>query len=29
MMSIVGLSASNPNTKRGILRIQIFWQLTR
>jgi hypothetical protein len=28
MMSIVGLSASNPNTKRGILRIQIFWQLT-
>jgi hypothetical protein len=29
MMSVVGLSASNPDTKRGILRTQIFWQLTR
>jgi hypothetical protein len=29
MMSIVGLSASNPDIKRGIQRTQIFWQLTR
>jgi hypothetical protein len=29
MMSIVGLSANNPDTKRGILHTQIFWQLTR
>jgi hypothetical protein len=28
MMSIVGLSANNPDTKRGIHHIQIFWQLT-
>jgi hypothetical protein len=25
----MGLSASNPNIKRGILHTQIFWQLTR
>jgi hypothetical protein len=25
----VGPSASNPDTKRGILHIQTFWQLTR
>jgi hypothetical protein len=29
MMSIVGLSTSNPTTKRGILRTRTFWQLTR
>jgi hypothetical protein len=29
MMRVVGLSANNPDTKRGILRTQIFWQLTR
>jgi hypothetical protein len=25
----VGPSASNPDTKRGILRTETFWQLTR
>jgi hypothetical protein len=29
MMSIVGPSASNPDTKKGILHTQTFWQLTR
>jgi hypothetical protein len=29
MMSVVGLSASNPDTKKGILHTQTFWQLTR
>jgi hypothetical protein len=29
MMSIVGLNASNLNTKRGIHRTQTFWQCTR
>jgi hypothetical protein len=29
MTSVVETSASNPDTKRGILRTQIFWQLTR
>jgi hypothetical protein len=28
MMSIVGLSATNPNMKRGILCTWIFWQHT-
>jgi hypothetical protein len=28
MMSVMGPSTSNPDTKRGILRTQIFWQLT-
>jgi hypothetical protein len=28
MTSVVELSASNPDSKRGILRTQIFWQLT-
>jgi hypothetical protein len=29
MMSVVGLSASNPDTKKGIFCTQTFWQLTR
>jgi hypothetical protein len=29
MMTVVGLSANNPDTKGGIRRIRIFWQLTR
>jgi hypothetical protein len=29
MMSIMGLSASNLDTKRGIIRTRTFWQLTR
>jgi hypothetical protein len=29
MMSVVGLSAGNPDIKSGILRTRIFWQLTR
>jgi hypothetical protein len=28
MMSVVGPSASDPDTKKGILRTQTFWQLT-
>jgi hypothetical protein len=28
-MNVGGLNASNPDTKRGILHTQIFWQLTR
>jgi hypothetical protein len=28
MMSVMGPSASNHGTKKGILRTQIFWQLT-
>jgi hypothetical protein len=28
-MSVVGPIANNPDTKRRILRTQIFWQLTR
>jgi hypothetical protein len=28
-MRIVGPSASNPATKKGILRTRTFWQLTR
>jgi hypothetical protein len=28
MMSIMGPNASNTDIKRGILRTQIFWQLT-
>jgi hypothetical protein len=29
MMSIVGLRASNPDVRRGILCTRLFWQLTR
>jgi hypothetical protein len=29
MMSIMGPRAINPDTKRGILHIRIFWRLTR
>jgi hypothetical protein len=29
LMGIVGLSASNLATKKGILHTQTFWQLTR
>jgi hypothetical protein len=28
MTSVMGLNASNLDIKRGILRTQIFWQLT-
>jgi hypothetical protein len=28
MTNVVGLNASNPDIKRGILCIRIFWQLT-
>jgi hypothetical protein len=29
MMSVVGPSASNHDTKKEILRTRTFWQLTR
>jgi hypothetical protein len=28
MMSVMGLSANNPDTKRGICHTRILWQLT-